>query len=424
MINDKKVAAIIAEYNPFHNGHEHHIKMTKSLTGADYVVILMSGNFVQRGEPAIIDRYIRAESALSSGADAVFELPVTVSTGNAEIFAKGSVSLAESLGFVDFLSFGTETDDITKLTSCAELLCGIKELNKSLKIYMKKGLTYPEAREAYLRDKGYDEAANILKTPNNILAVSYFVNLINLKSNITPVAVKRESVGHNEDIDENKASEFASAKAIRDKLLENDIKEASKYIPEHVKDIFNKKTGFIKNDDFSDLLYLRLSEIILKNSKKESVSKLASFHDVSTELAARIYGIFKTPLNYSDFAAALWSRNYTYARMDRVIWHIILGITKEIMEENEKFGFCPYIRPLAIKRESLDILGAAAKNENIPLITRISDIDKSEHVTAVKTFGLNRLASSLYAQTEFTKHGIRVYDETKESFMMIKRGET
>ena len=122
MINNRKVAAIIAEYNPFHNGHAYHIEETKRITGADYIIILMSGNFVQRGEPAIIDKYLRAKSALSSGADAVFELPVTVSTGSAETFADGSVALAHKLGIVDFLSFGAENDNIDELISCSKFL--------------------------------------------------------------------------------------------------------------------------------------------------------------------------------------------------------------------------------------------------------------------------------------------------------------
>ena len=131
MINNKKVAAIIAEYNPFHNGHAYHIEKTRELTGAEYVIILMSGNYVQRGEPAIIDRYLRAESAIFSGADAVFELPVTVSTGSAETFADGSVALSEKLGIVDYLSFGAETDNISELINCSRLLTKIN-LDKDL----------------------------------------------------------------------------------------------------------------------------------------------------------------------------------------------------------------------------------------------------------------------------------------------------
>ena len=159
MVNNKKVAAIIAEYNPFHNGHAYHIAETKKITGAEYIIILMSGNYVQRGEPAIIDRYLRAKSALLSGADAVFELPVTVSTGSAEIFADGSVALADKLGIVDYLSFGTENDDINELVNCSNFLIK-KNHNEDIAKIMATGVAYPGARDIYLRKNGYEKEAN------------------------------------------------------------------------------------------------------------------------------------------------------------------------------------------------------------------------------------------------------------------------
>ena len=311
MINNKKVAAIIAEYNPFHNGHAYHIAETKKITGAEYIVILMSGNYVQRGEPAIIDRYLRAESALLSGADAVFELPATVSTGSAEIFADGSVALAQKLGIVDCLSFGTENDDINELINCSNFLIK-KNHNEDIAKIMSTGSAYPEARDIYLRKNGYEKEADLLKTSNNILAIAYLNKLYRLKSDIKPVAIKRSEALHDEKIDLNHSSNIASAKAIREDLHANSGKVSLKYLPDSTKNMLNQRGAYIKNNDFSDVLFYRLGEIIYKNDKKTAIQYLNSYSDVTKDLASRIYNLFGKASTYNDFAAALWSKNYTY----------------------------------------------------------------------------------------------------------------
>lgn len=420
MINSKKVAAIIAEYNPFHNGHVFHIAETKRLTGADYIVILMSGNFVQRGEPAIIDRYLRAKSALSSGADAVFELPVTVSTGSAEIFADGSVALAEKLGIVDYLSFGAENDDISELIKCSKVLIE-KNHNDEISKIMSTGVTYPEARDIYLRKYGFTKEADLLKTSNNLLAISYLNKLHKLKSHITPLAIKRAEVSHDEELNLNKHLTIASAKAIRQDLHSNSDKMSLRFLPESTKNILNPNSSYIKNNDFSDILFYKLGEIIYKNKKNDVIRILSSYSDVTTDLAGRIYNIFGKATTYDDFAASLWSKNYTYARIDRVLYHIIGGITKELITLNQTCDFCPYIRPLAIKNESIEILNAVgknAKNMTVPeLITRIGDSDKLENKAAIETFKATRFMTALYSQISFEKHGLTTYNETAESFI-------
>lgn len=365
MINNRKVAAIIAEYNPFHNGHAYHIEETKRITGADYIIILMSGNFVQRGEPAIIDKYLRAKSALSSGADAVFELPVTVSTGSAETFADGSVALAHKLGIVDFLSFGAENDNIDELISCSKFLIGSEHNDDIIKL-MSNGLTYPEAREIYLRNTGHEKEAELLKTSNNILAISYLNKLYRLNSDILPVAVKRAEALHDAEISPDDTSSIASAKAIRQDLQINSGRISHQYIPDSTRDLLNPNGSYIKNNDFSDILFYKLGKIIYTNDKNTAIGILMSYSDVTEDLAGRIYNLFGKVTTYDDFAAALWSKNYTYARIDRVLYHIIGEITKELIESNRAYDFCPYIRPLAIKRESSVILnevGKAVKKE-------------------------------------------------------------
>ena len=422
MVNNKKVAAIIAEYNPFHNGHAYHIAETKKITGAEYIIILMSGNYVQRGEPAIIDRYLRAKSALLSGADAVFELPVTVSTGSAEIFADGSVALADKLGIVDYLSFGTENDDINELVNCSNFLIK-KNHNEDIAKIMATGSAYPEARDIYLRKNGYDKEADLLKTSNNILAIAYLNKLHKLNSDIKPIAIKRTAALHDEEINTDQASDIASAKAIRQDLHTNSGNISLRYLPDSSKNILNPDGTYIKNNDFSDILFYKLCEIIYKNDKKTAIQILSEYSDITGDLASRIYNLFGKASTYDDFAASLWSKNYTYARIDRVLHHIISGITKEIIAMNQSYDLCPYIRPLAIKNESLNILnavGKAVKNcTNVELITRISDISKLKNKTAIKTFEITRFMTALYSQISFKNYNLQLHNEVSDSFIYL-----
>ncbi|MGP1612389.1 MAG: tRNA(Met) cytidine acetate ligase [Catonella sp.] len=424
MINNEKVAAIIAEYNPFHNGHAYHIKETKRLTNAKYIIILMSGNFVQRGEPSIIDKYRRAASALLSGADAVFELPVTVSTGSAEIFADGSVALAEKLGIIDYLSFGAENDNITDLIECSKLLIQ-KNHNKDIAKIMSSGTAFPESRDIYLRKNGYVKEADLLKTSNNILAISYLNKLNLLNSNIVPIAIKRAEVLHDSEIIDDKNLTIASAKAIRKDLHDSLTKNSLKYMPDSTITRLNPNGFYIKNNDFSDILFYKLGEIIYKNNKKDAIRILSNYSDVTTDLACRIYNLFGKSSSYDEFAASLWSKNYTYARIDRVLFHIIGGITRELIENNRAYGFCPYIRPLAIKNESIDILNSIGKlskaNDDIKLIARIGDAKKLENKAAIETFRITSFMTALYNQISFNKYNLKCHDEVSESFILRQK---
>lgn len=421
MIENKKVAAIIAEYNPFHNGHEYHIKKTKEVTGADYVIILMSTNYVQRGEPAILDRYLRAKAALNHGATAVFELPITVSLAGADIFSLGGVSLAHHLGFVDFLSFGAEEENNSALFETAKLLHQNESLEKATVKYMAEGLTYPESREKFLMENGYEKAAGLLSTPNNILGISYITSLLSLKSGIKPVAVKRLSSDHHSSILQ--SGNVSSAKAIRLNLLNAEKNKTLLYLPESSQNLVSDKTSFMNNEDFSDLLFYKLNSIIKGKTKKEAIDLLVSYHDITPDLAHRIYNHFSLPFHFQDYAMKLWGKNYTFSRINRVLHHIVLDLTKDVIERNRRVDFCPYIRPLAIKKDALGILKelkkTLTKNNEIPLLTRIGDIDKVNNILAKETFEINRRANHLYHNLSLSHHGSPVHDEEKDRFIII-----
>lgn len=406
MINNKKVAAIIAEYNPFHNGHLYQIEMTKRLTDADYIIVLMSGNFVQRGEVSIIDKYQRAETVLSF-ADAVFELPITVSLGNIQNFAKGAVSLAKNLGIVDFLSFGAE-NELSELVECNNILKSIDE--KHFFNLMSSGLTYPEARSKYLIDNGYRHQAELLKTSNNVLAISYLNNLT--ASSITPVSIKRQVLHDSTFTYEN----IASAKAIREKLRNND--NVANFLPKNSNLQLN--SNYISNNNFSNIIFYKLGEIILKNPKKIAVEKLCTYHEITPDLAKRIYNFYGKAVSFDDFVNLLWSKNYTYSRLNRIMYYIISSITKSLIGMNELSSLCPYIRPLAIRKSSIEILGTVGKNaskNNLDFLTRISDIKKIKNETAIKTYGITRFMTALYRQVS-SSLGIKTYDETSRDFIL------
>ena len=322
-----RTAGIIAEYNPFHRGHEYQIQYTKEKLGADYVIIAMSGDYVQRGTPALLAKHARADMALRCGADLVLELPVSVCTASAEAFAMGGVSLLDGLGVVDLLCFGSESGEISALKELAEILVEEPEKYKTLlRNFLSQGLSFPVARSQALTEyfknprnfSGddfdgvltplFNEVTRILNTPNNILGIEYCKALLRLGSSIRPVTVRREGMGYHDTLASNNLSDlrfdpasdtdpdsdFPSACAIR-KLICGTDKNGGKYsdhtgydilasqIPSDAFDIFKK---VLSSGEFltEDALNSILSYCLLQ----KNVSELASFLDVSENLAQRI----------------------------------------------------------------------------------------------------------------------------------------
>ena len=274
------VTAIISEYNPLHKGHLYHIETARKETGADYVIAIMSGNFVQRGTPAILDKYIRAEAALKSGVDLVLELPVMYATASAEYFALGGVSLANTLGCVTHLSFGSEYGQAEKFMTAANLLLNEpEEMKLPLKEALKEGLSYPAAR-AHAVKVSHPELAELLEDPNNILGVEYCKALLKSKSNILPHTIKRQGQDyHSEDT----SSGFASATGVR-KLWSDHTPEAAESLKNQLApaifDSVNSYLGYppLTEDDFSMLLRYKLIT--------ENRAHLTEYFGVSQELSS------------------------------------------------------------------------------------------------------------------------------------------
>ena len=361
-----KVTAIISEYNPFHKGHLYHIETSKKETKADFVIAIMSGNFVQRGTPAIFDKYTRAEAALRSGVDLVLELPAMYATASAEYFALGGVALANTLGIVDYLSFGSEYGQADKFMEAASLLLHEpEEMKQPLKEALKEGLSYPAAR-AYAVKTSHPELAELLETPNNILGIEYCKALLKLQSSIVPHTIKRQGQDYHSDSTE---AGFASATGIR-KLLEEQ-KESSRQLlqaqlPPASYDLLDNYWGTspLTEDDLSMLLRYKLIT--------ENRAHLTEYFGVNRDLSNRIYKHLNEFESFSSFAELLKTKNITRTAINRALLHILLDIRAEDVQDVTKRGCVDYIRALGFKKEAAGLLKEFSDLPEIPLITNLS----------------------------------------------------
>lgn len=360
------VTAIISEYNPLHKGHLYHIETARRETAADYVIAIMSGNFVQRGTPAILDKYARAEAALRSGVDIVLELPVMYATASAEYFALGGVALANTLGCVTHLSFGSEYGQADKFMETAHLLLGEpEEMKIPLKEALKEGLSYPAAR-AYAVKVSHPELASILEEPNNILGVEYCKALLKLESRIIPHTIKRQGQNyHSEAMDEG----FASATGIR-KLLSEDNSKVQELLENHLPaasyEILKDQAGIspLTEDDLSTLLHYKLIT--------ENRAHLTEYFGVSRDLSNRIYKHINEFESFSSFAELLKTKNLTRTAINRALLHILLDVKASDVQAVTKRGCVDYIRVLGFRKEAASLLKEFSDIPEIPLITNLS----------------------------------------------------
>ena len=374
-----KTAGIIAEYNPFHNGHAYQIRQVRQETGADFVIIIMSGDFVQRGEPAIIDKYVRARMALEGGADLVLELPISFACAGAEYFARGGVSILNSLGCVDTLCFGMEQEQLSDFTAVASLLADEPEAYRQLLLsYLKQGLGYPAARSAALTDYLHTDVS-FLRLPNNILALEYLCALKRLNSSIVPHAIQRIGAGYHS---KGLVHPFASATAIRHALLHHapDTPEASNryledtgclkdYLPEAssvLLEDYGKDYGPLCAQDFSSILHYRLL-------LAQSAGELANFFDMDSFLANRIFQNRFAFQDFQTFAEHLTSKNQTRGHIQRALFHFILDLHQP---DSPAFSFPQYTRILGMRLESSQVLKCIKVLSSIPVLTKLADASK------------------------------------------------
>ena len=361
-----KVLGIIAEYNPFHNGHLFHLNESKKLTGASYTVAIMSGNFTQRGNTSIIDKWSKAKSAIECGVDLVIELPVLYSISSAENFAEGAIKILDSLKVVDYVSFGAETADINLLNTIAEVLHEEpKEYKSLLSDELKKGISYPKAREnalmMYLNDiKKY---SNVISSPNNILGIEYLKALKKCNSIIQPIALPRHESGHN---DLNYHGNIASSTAIRNITKNNGFDILRKLMPEpsYTNLVENIKIGHVVPD-----LSVFEKEIIF-NLRKMSTYEISQLPDVSEGLEFAIKNAANSCNSIVEFSNIIKSKRYTSTRIQRILLYSLLGITKKDIALSKKIQ--PYIRILGFNKKGKYLISEVAKaNPKLNIITSV-----------------------------------------------------
>lgn len=400
------ILGIISEYNPFHNGHVSHILQSKELCNADCTVCIMSGNFTQRGTPAIVDKWSRAKMALSNGIDIVIELPVIYSIASAEHFAYGAIKILDSLGIIDFLSFGSECGKLDVLDEIATVL---HEQPKSyvtlLKHELSKGVSFPRAREnallIYLND--VRRYANILSNPNNILGIEYLKALKKIKSSITPFTVKRDFAPHNSTIG---FGNYASSSAIRQMLItEDDIKP---FIPYETYELLKSCINYGK-------VVLDLSSFekqIIYILRKMSVEEIANLPDVSEGLENKIKNAANECNTIKELINIIKSKRYTETRIQRIVLYALLGITKQTLSDLYKIS--PYVRILGMNDKGKEFLSLLKyKNFKLPIITSVKEFLDNNNSTSLRNMlAIDILATNIYtlgfdhepyANLDFTK---------------------
>lgn len=374
-----KVNGIIAEYNPFHNGHKYQLTESLRRTKARYTVIVMSGNYVQRGAPAMINKFKRAEMALLNGADLVLELPALYATASAEYFATGAVTLLDRLGPVTHLCFGSECGDAQLLRQIAEILLEEpKAFTQSLKQYLRQGLAYPFARtEALIQNYPFlRQYTNVFSSPNNILGIEYIKAILKSQSSLEPITVLRSGPGYHSRMP---VDDQCSALAIRQALYAgSDIAFLHNSMPAEAASLLTEQLdaiGPVQSNDFSEILYYKL--ITEKSAGYEK------YLDVSSDLSDRIRSHTDDYKSFDSFCDILKTKDMTYTRISRCLLHIMLNIRKSDMEKAKDLGIIPYARVLGFKKSSSALLTKIKEQSTIPLITKLADaeslLDKAEY---------------------------------------------
>lgn len=373
-----KVAGIIAEYNPFHNGHALLIEKAR-LGGATHVVAVMSGNYVQRGEPAIFSHGVRTKAALESGADLVLQLPCVYAVSGAQRFAESGVRILESLGCVDELVFGSECGNINKILSAADAVYG-EEIKAALKSELEKGIAFAAARENALRSIDA-EAADIIKHPNNILGVEYAAAIGRQGSGMLPVTFPREGAAHDEA---GADSDIASASYIRE--LIKDGGEWQKYVPEAAAKLFAQA---IENGESADIS--ALENAVLYRMRTVSREELGQAPDVSEGIENRIYEAARKAVSLEELYSLAKTKRYSHARIRRIVLNSFLGIGSHDVRIP-----VPYIRVTGFNSKGAELLRAVKGKTKLPLITKAADIS-SLGDEAKRIFEIECLAGNIYS---------------------------
>lgn len=377
-----KTAGIVAEYNPFHNGHKYHIEETKKASGADHVVAVMSGNFVQRGETALFSKWARAQMAIENGVDLVIELPTMWSVARAQDFALGAVSLLQALGCVDVISFGSESGDAAVLSKTAKVLSD-KRVEKRLRDNLDIGMSFAGARAEAVRAFFGDSFYDILNEPNNNLAIEYILaNNKNRKRLMDVLTIPRKGAAHDSVI---RSENIASASEIRRMMLAGE--NWTHFVPQSVVDIYNREV----KEKTGPTPYSKLEFSVLCCMRQSRAEDILETPDVSEGIENRIHEAALRARNLEELFSLAKTRRYSHARIRRIVLASFLGLTKEQCE-----GLPPYIKVLAMNGKGKEILRAAKETASLPIVTKAADFDELSE-KAKEIYSLEGMCTDVYS---------------------------
>ena len=354
-----KTVGIIAEYNPFHNGHLYHIKKVKEMFPDSLIILILNGYFLQRGELSIQTVEDKTKIALENNIDLVFELPYVFGTQSADTFAKGSIEILEELN-TDYIVFGSESNDVNSLKNIAEYQLNNNDFNSSIKELIKKGISYPSAISKALKD-------NFVDTPNDLLGISYIKAIKELNSKIEPITIKRTNNYH----DIKSKDKTISASNIRNKLLNNE--NIKKYLP---------KLSLNNINRFNNNLFILLKYKI--NTSKD----LSIYLDVDEGIENRIKKYINKSNNINELILNIKTKRYTYNKISRMLNHILIGFTKE---DNSKIKKTEYLRLVGFNKKGQEYLKKIKKDISIPMVNGINNINNlisKYEITAYQVYNL------------------------------------
>ena len=337
------VVGIICEYNPFHNGHIYHLNKVKELFPNSLIILVMSGNFTQRGIPSIVNKWDKTEIALKYGIDLVVELPFVFATQGADIFAKGAISILKELN-VDYLVFGSESNDVNSLYELANISLNDASYQEKIKAYLDEGINYPTALSKALQDF----SNNTIATPNDLLAFSYIKEIIRQNAKMKPISIKRTN-----DFHSNKLESIASATSIRNALVED--RDISNSVPKEVYQL-TRGVVYTQNDYFKFLKY-----------KIETTEDLSIYQTVDEGIENRIKKYIRVATTWDELVNLIKTKRYTYNKINRMLTHILCGFTKELAT---KFKDISYIRILGFNELGQSYLNKIKKQVTVPILTK------------------------------------------------------
>lgn len=408
-----RITGIIAEYNPFHCGHEFHIEKAKETAGADFCVVVMSGDFVQRGEPAVFSKYLRTRMALACGADLVVELPSVFAVSSAEDFAACGVALLSALGAVDSVCFGSEDGGLGDIMTAAKLLAQEGPVFSGLMEQgIKKGLSWPQARNQALavmaEDEGFpldaERLDGLLGSPNNLLGIEYCKAILRSRSHLKPVTIKRMGRGyHDGELKEGQAS----ASALRKVLLKRQGNwEAllAPHVPDRILPLYKEEPA-VGAEDCAGLLNYRLLSLV------SSEAVLSDFADLSKEMESRLRTRLLEFDSWEGRIRQLKTRQYTYTRISRALVHVLLGITDSSVKQYKGAGYAPYARILGFRKDSMELLSVIKKHSAVPLITKTADVSRILNGSALSMFQMDLNAAHIRQSILAHEYGFRTKNE-------------